>query len=238
MLLYGRITGLVTGWRHIGELHQDRGRLRYPARVSGNRARSQQRPTHKAWATRFEADILSEVSGTIPDKTFGELLDRYAKEISPTKKGSRWETIRLEKLKKDKIARVKLADLNEKDIAGWRDRRLREVSSESVRREWNLLSNACTVAINEWMWLLTHPMKSVKRPPPAKPRDRTLSDDEIEALSVALGFDPEIKPVTISSRVGAAMHFAIETGMRAGEICRLRIEDVSESVAVVREGKT
>lgn len=43
-----------------------------------------------------------------------------------------------------------------------------------------------------------------------------------------LGYSRETPPETISSRVGAAYLFAIETGMRAGEICSLEWRYVNE----------
>ena len=90
---------------------------------------------------------------TIPNLTFSDLLTRYAKEVSPTKRGEKWEVIRISKLKRDPIADIKLEHLNETHIAEWRDRSLKRVSPSSVRREWNLLSSMCSIAINEWKWL-------------------------------------------------------------------------------------
>lgn len=138
----------------------------------------------------------------------------------------------------DPVARVALSDLSEKDIAGWRDRRLASVSDASVRREWNILSAACTVAVNEWKWLDAHPMKTVKRPAVSESRDRLFSCEEIDAITSMLGWDDGIVPDTTSARVGHALMFAIETGMRCGEICALEWRDVSGSVADVRQGKT
>ncbi|MDV6329186.1 hypothetical protein Q5L94_14150, partial [Idiomarina sp. Sol25] len=56
-----------------------------------------------------------------------ELFERYAREVSPGKRGHRWEVIRLEKIGRDAIAQIRLEDLAAKDFAAWRDERLREV---------------------------------------------------------------------------------------------------------------
>ena len=49
-----------------------------------------------AWAQRREAEIDAGKTGKIPaGKTFGDLLTRYAEEVSPTKPGERWERIRI-----------------------------------------------------------------------------------------------------------------------------------------------
>lgn len=179
-----------------------------------------------AWAVSIEADIIAGKRGDVPNKTFGQLLERYRDEVSVTKKGERWERLRINLILRDGIAKVKLADLRQPDFAGWRDRRLAEVSSASVRREWVLLSSACSVALKEWRWLKEHPMKGVKIPQHGKPRDRIATQEELDRLAVALGYDRDIEPRSVGARVGTVMLFAVETAMRAGEIAALEWKDV------------
>lgn len=190
-----------------------------------------------AWAAKEETEILESMSGSIPKKTFGELLDRYADTVSVKKAGERWERVRINLIKQDKIANVMLADLNQSDFAAWRDRRLKEVSAASVRREWNLLSNACTIALHEWKWLREHPMKGVAKPAPPPPRDRLVSQEEIEAIQFALGYVGG-QAETKSHRVALAFEFACETAMRAQEICNLRLDDINGQTATIRKSKT
>jgi len=190
-----------------------------------------------AWAAKEETEILESMSGSIPKKTFGELLDRYADTVSVKKAGERWERVRINLIKQDKIANVMLADLNQSDFAAWRDRRLKEVSAASVRREWNLLSNACTIALYEWKWLREHPMKGVSKPAPPPPRDRLVSQEEIEAIQFALGYVGG-QAETKSHRVALAFEFACETAMRAQEICNLRLDDINGQTATIRKSKT
>lgn len=171
-----------------------------------------------AWATKIEAEIQNGKNGQIPAKPVRDLLDRYAKDVSATKRGNRWEVLRLNLLGRDPLADIHLPDLNASHIAAWRDRRLRGVSAASVRREWNLLHHAFNLAVFEWKWLAENPMKGVRQPAPPQPRDRRISQDEIDRLLFALGYAHEQTPATLTARVGAAMLFAIETAMRAGEI--------------------
>jgi len=191
------------------------------------------------WAADIEREILDGLDGKIPDKTFGELLDRYADEVSTTKRGGEWEIKRIKALGRDEIAAVKLINLKPEHFAAWRDRRLRVVTAGTVLREWNLLRHSVNVAINEWGWLKENPIKGVKRPAQPLPRDRLISDDELERLLYALGYDFERQPATISARVGAALLFAIETAMRAGEICGLcwRDVDLERRVAMLWQTK-
>lgn len=183
----------------------------------------------EVWAAQQELEIADGTAGTIPNKTFGDLLQRYAKDVSPTKRGERWEIVRINLFCRDEIAQVGLRNLNATHVAEWRDRRLQTVSGASVRREWNLLSNACKIAINEWKWLLKNPFKGVRRPPAPPSRDVLYTQDEIDRLVFALSTNPNL----LMGRVGIAFLFAIETGMRAGEICALTRADIEGRAARV-----
>lgn len=70
----------------------------------------------------------------------GDLLDRYGREVSIGKRGHRIEAVRIEHLRQDEIARKRPGDLVTLDFAQWRDRRLREVKSNTVRRELEQMS--------------------------------------------------------------------------------------------------
>lgn len=187
-----------------------------------------------AWAVMMEQDL----SAPIKNKTFGELLDEYCKKVSVNKKGERWERIRIAKFQHDPIASIKLVELSKAVFADWRDRRMQEVSNLSVLREWALLNHALQIAINEWEWLTVNPMTGLKKPQGEPARDRLISDDEITQLCNALNYNETVKLNLITSRVGAAFCFAIETALRAQEICNLRWIDIKGRVAKVITSKT
>lgn len=170
--------------------------------------------------------------------TFGQLLKKYGENVSVKKKGERWELIRIEKFQQDKIAGIKIADLTKATFADWRDRRLKEVSALSVLREWALLSHCLQVAVNELEYLKENPMKGVKKPQGAPPRDRLITSDEVDRLCFALNYSNNAILTTLTSRVGAAFIFAIETAFRAQEICNLRWDDISGRVAKINDSKT
>lgn len=190
----------------------------------------------KAWAAMVEAEIRANERGDVPpDKTFGEMLLRYAKEVSPTKKAGDFEVLRIKALvREDVLAQVALTDLSETDIAAWRDRRLKQVSPGSVLREWTIFSSACTTARKEWKWLRKNPFVDVKRPTPPTPRARTITPAEVDALLVCMGADRNQTPTTMTARVGFAFLFALETAMRSGEVCALNWADVSDKTVIVR----
>jgi len=192
-----------------------------------------------AWAVYTEQEIMDGLAGKVPNKTFGDLLQEYAARVSPTKRGSVWELRRINAFLRDPIADVMLCDLSSNHFATWRDRRLLSVSAGSVLREINILSHAINTAIKDWGWLKVNPLSGIRRPPEPQPRDRLITDLEIEKLLLALGYDYEMPPVTISARIGAAMLFAIETAMRAGEIAGLTWDrvDIDKRTARLIETK-
>jgi len=191
-----------------------------------------------SWAAMTEANIISGKVAIDNKKTVRDLLLRYQLEVSPTKKGFKWEKLRTDLMMRNDISAVTLDALDESHIARWRDERLKVVAEASVRREWNLLSNVFTKAVNEWKWVPRHPMKTVKRPLSAPSRDRLFSQKEIDTLTYILGYTKDGKLDTITSRVGAALLFALETAMRAGDIAGLTWDCVTDKVAEVRVGKT
>ncbi|WP_240648140.1 tyrosine-type recombinase/integrase [Pararobbsia silviterrae] len=146
--------------------------------------------------------------------------------MSPSKRGSRWEILRLKLIGQKKIdgrpfSEIKLADLQPRHIAAWRDGRLREVAPASVSREMSLISHAFDVARKEWGWLATDPMRDVTRPADGPPRFRRIAPGEIEATLLALGYQEGKEVRYTSQRVAVAFLFAIETAMRSGEILGL-----------------
>lgn len=142
----------------------------------------------KDWAAREEHQILN-ADLIAADMTFGALMDRYARERSGAKRGARWEIIRLEKLGRDKIAKIKLGALKASDFADWRDRRTSEVARGSVIREMQLMTSVLSVARKEWGLIGENPMRDVRKPTKPPPRDRLPGGDEIERLRHTAGSD-------------------------------------------------
>ena len=174
----------------------------------------------ETWAASVESQMLrgawldmAEADST----TLADALDRYAKEVSSLKKSGKIELYRIGTLKTDKIARLHLSKIRGADLADYRDRRLAAgLSDSSVRLELAILSNLYTVAMKEWrMEGLRNPVLAVRKPAPGKARDRRLlPGEEIRLLS-------ECAPL-----LKATILFALETGMRKGEIQKLLWKDV------------
>lgn len=184
----------------------------------------------QAWAAMRETELRAQKStGVLSGKTCRDAFERYENEVSINKRGHRWESLRLRAMTSH-FGDKKLAELTSDAIGKWRDERLKSVTGSTVNRDLNLLSHVLNTARKEWKWISHSPTKDVRRPKDSPPRDRRITDDEIKAICFSLGFS-ESPIKTKNQSVAVAFLFAIETAMRAGEICALRPEWIIGSVA-------
>jgi len=208
--------------------------------VSKNGQRKSKTFSTKAEATLWAAQTETEFAAganAIPDKAIADMFERYLEEIAPQKKGYRWELLRLRLIASMPIGSVKLADFDERHVYAWRDLRKESVSEASVKREWEILSAVCTTAVREWKWLKINPFLNVSKPKGSKPRNRTYTQAEIDELLYALGYSEQSGLQTQSKRTGLAFLFALETAMRAGEICGLSWDRVFDKHVHLAETK-
>lgn len=176
----------------------------------------------QTWAAARETELRAIADGRGGEvKTLGDLLERYAEEVSPKRRGERWERIRLRALAVQLPIRKRLVDVTPADVAAWRDRRLREVLPGTVLRDLGLLSACFEVARREWGWTRSNPVKEIGKPAHPAHRTRTISRAEIRAVVRRLGYRPRHPPAGLSAGVALAFLVALRTGMRAGELCGL-----------------
>lgn len=185
-----------------------------------------------AWEAAQRVQLVEGQYGAT-GKTVRDALDRYEKEVSRKKRSHLNEAKRLAVFRESSLAGIKMSDIKAGDIAAWRDARLETLKGSSVNRDMNILSHVFTIARREWGWITTSPTKDVQRPESPPHRDRRISDQEIDLICIALGWDQKTStaPTTKQHRIALAFLFAIETAMRAGEICGLRRGDVQGRVA-------
>lgn len=176
-----------------------------------------------AWALSREAELSGK---KLPDRSLGDAMKDYARKVSPSHRGARWETVRLTALQRHPIARRKLANLAGKDLADWRDGRLKQVKPGTVAREMTLLRAVLEVARRDWNWIRVNPIEDVRWPTVPKGRARRIAPDEVAAVAEAFGVAGDLVAETATQRVGLAFLFALETAMRAGEILALTWRDV------------
>jgi integrase len=163
-----------------------------------------------------------------------DALDRYQREVSPTKKAStqdrekgRFDTLRAF------FGAYSLAAVTPELVARFRDARLEEgLASNTVRLDLALLGHLYVTAIREWGVGLTYnPVQLIRKPSPGAARDRRLTTEEESRLrqAVAEHSNPMLRWIVT---------IAIETGMRLSEIVTLTREQVSLRRRVVRLSET
>lgn len=195
------------------------------------------------WAKDLEKSISDgsywKVDST--GKTLEDLLIYYAENVSPKKRsGGKKEVERITRfIREESVSQKPLREITTLDFVEWRDRRLTQVQSSTVNRELNLISHIFTIARDELSWIAESPTTKLKRPKDPHHRDRRISDEEIESILHVLCYDPDIIPSQAIQRLACAFLFAIETGMRSGEICALTPSDIflSEKYVLIRKSK-
>jgi integrase len=191
----------------------------------------------KDWAHEIERMVKGH-GGQLVSSTLGQAMQKYADEISPTKKGARWELVRLKKLQRDRLADFTLLSLQTQDIQDWIETQEATLSGASINRELNLIAAVLRVARQKWKYMTTDIMDGVVRPKSTPPRRRRISDEEIKKLMRALEYK-EGKPVqTPRQRIALSFLLALETAMRHGEIYALEWQDVFLKERYVRLHET
>ncbi|MHB8422974.1 MAG: site-specific integrase [Leptospirales bacterium] len=156
--------------------------------------------------------------------TLSEALDRYKREVTPSKKGAVQESMRIHIWKRTPLAKRFLSSIQGKDIAEYRDQRLKEVSPNTVRHELAVLSHVFTIAVKEWgMSGLLNPVQQIRSPKMPPGRDRRLFPGELDRIIDASG-SPVLPDI---------VRLALETGMRQGEIAGMTWDMVDLSKRTV-----
>lgn len=186
----------------------------------------------RMWAQKVESEMqlgtfLPELSAR--GRTVRDLLLRYKSEILAVHKPQR---------KQDqgpqldwwiaKIGHHALSDLTPSVIAKARDelsatpfgrKKQKLRAPATVVRYLAVLSHAFNTAVREWQWLSRSPLEMVSKPKVRNERERYLTPAEIAALREALAVsDNRVLP--------ALFEIALSTGMRKGELLKLRWADV------------
>lgn len=163
------------------------------------------------------------------DRTLDDLLDEFARERLPALRSAatpyflaRW---------REDFGKRRISTMTPRDMAAWRDARLKIVAAGTVAREMSFLRGVFSWAIKRKLYNITSPLAGVPAPPPPQARARRLSEVEQARLREAL--TDAARPTQGAKRSGnyrtgarnallaPLLDFARETGMRRGEICAM-----------------
>lgn len=163
--------------------------------------------------------------------TIGALLDRYSLQMVPTKAPktqteNRRALVRLRKV----FGHMALLDIEPQHIYQYVDKR---GARTAAHREIEVLSHAFTKAV-EWGSIKKHPFKGEVRLQGEKPRTRYVEDWELLAV---LGLPPLRKKGSVAA-IQCYIQLKLLTGLRRGDLLRLRSSDCSSDGIEVRTSKT
>lgn len=152
--------------------------------------------------------------------TVADLLTRYRREITPTKRGHASEAKRIDVFLRYPWTALTLARVTPQTFAQHRDRRSREVEAGTVIRELGLLHTVFEIARQEWdIPLQENPIARVRKPRAAAGRKRRLEPNELTGLLQSCS-------ACRSDWLQPGILLAIETAMRRGEILNIRLTDI------------
>lgn len=167
---------------------------------------------YKEWARRLEV-----VDGA---STIGQMLDRYALEVVPTKAvRTQVENNRAIRNLRAVFGAAPLTWIRPQNVYQYAD--ARKSTPVAANRAIDVLSHAYTKAV-EWGLIDRHPFKGEMRLPGEKPRDRYVEDWEIVEV---LGMASKRKKGSVLM-LQAYIRLKLLTGMRRGDLLRLKIADV------------
>lgn len=159
--------------------------------------------------------------------TLKQALERYAREVTPLKKGAAVELTRINKAKQTTQVSKSIYLFTPDDALEFMD----EIGgSENNKRKYaSLISHLYKTARQQWRMEVHNPVAGeIKLPSNGKPRERRLQDNEAALLLKHL-----------SGETKSIFELAIETGMRRSEMLSLewRNIDLKKSVAVLADTK-
>lgn len=198
----------------------------------------------EAWAARRSTELREMKTSPAGDfKTLQQALREYSDKVSPTKRGGDKEIIRLHAFEgaahQPMPLRKMVTAITSDDLAAWRDARLKITARGSVLRDMTLLSHVFEVMRKDWRWIHTNPMRDVGRPAEPDHREIIIHGPQVRRMLRQLGWAGSKHPVrTVSQAIAVCFLVALQTGMRAGELCALQWPDIKEHHARLHTSKS
>lgn len=196
--------------------------------IAGERKRFSKSFKTKADAKKYAAEVELAPAERSSNIILSALIDQYITERTSQKRAKREEEIRLRRLQKNKLAEMPLSSITKETIQEYIAKRLKEkayrkdetVSPATVRRELTTISDVFNYAVDLGM-IVSNPCHGVSKPRNSEPRERIASDEDIQKLLAASGWDGKSMPRSDTELTVAAFLLSCRTGMRSGEMLRI-----------------
>jgi integrase len=217
-------------WRRVAPGIYQRGEAQYQVKISRKGHSIVDTFDTFDAAERFWAKAVTEIDGgvyvdptLVRETSLIDLLDRYEREVTPTKKGSRQEVSVLKMWRGQAWARLSMGSISPGEhIIPWRDERIDDdYAPSTISNAMNTLSAVYRYAINEWRYKVANPVTGLKRPKARKPRLVRMPPSDRVKLIEACRRGPDYLVFVVL--------LALETAMRQGEIRRIHWDHVFET---------
>jgi integrase len=196
----------------------------------------------RRWAQQVESairEVRHFKTSEAKRHTVADLVDRYIRDVLPRKPKSQKKQAAQLAWWKERLGPYTLADITPARIVECRDELGRGTtpsgkprSPATLVRYMAALSHAFSMAVREWGWLESNPMRNVTRPQEPRGRVRFLADDERTRLLAACreSVQPDLYPAVV---------LALSTGARKTEIigARWQAVDLQRGVIVLEHTK-
>jgi len=174
----------------------------------------------EAWArsTEHKIDTGSLLIDTSILKTTPllHLFVRYRDTVTTKKRRCKIEQYCINAFLRHPIAQLKLIQVTPNAFATYRDHRLKSVKPSTIAREFTIYRHIFQVAIDEWGYpIQTNPILKVRLPSYDDRRTRRLAEGELETIE---RYCIDFKQCELHN----CIIVAIETGMRRGELLRIK----------------
>ena len=182
----------------------------------------------KSTATKYAREIELKMDkqqfedySNAASTTLRDILTRYRDEITPKKKGAKWETYKLNLLIRHKISSLSLLHLNPTALCALKNELSINRKPGTVKHYFNFINNAWNTAERVWGINLPpkNPIKYVILDKVYDRRDRILNEEEYKKLLASAS-------VSNLRILNDMIILAYQTAMRFGEILKLNRRDV------------
>jgi integrase len=170
----------------------------------------------QAWAMKQEALVLEGHQVQTQKRiTFQQALDKYVADYFRKKKAYRHEKGRLKFIGK-MVGHMYLDAITALCLSDYRSKRAKEVAAASVNKELAYIHRVLTYAVLELGVLLQYGVPRVSKLRLPKGRDRRVTESELQKIIQQS-----------ESTMQVIIQLALETGMRRGELVKIKRKDIN-----------
>lgn len=194
-----------------------KGDFQWHVQVRRKRISATRTFTHKADAEAWAREIESEIDRGVyvsrkesAETTFKKVCERYRDEVTCRLKGGAADRSRIITII-EHLGHHTVAEITSSVLAGYRDKRLKTHTEQSVIHELGLINRILKACVMDWGIAIPGGIPIVRKPSSPPGRSRRVDQSEIEAIVQA----------SSSPSLVAVLRLAMETAMRRGEIAKI-----------------